>query len=494
MALEEFVAAPGGGSHPFYEGSVLWPVAPEWTTGEVLIGAAYRKLILGISETTVDRDRIQTLPKDLPQGQPWEDLLLGPGGLSSPALGREQKQSQLMPLVPEIARYACVLGRLRGRWDPSNLLLTTIAAGVPAGAADELMGRLRDALLVETGDDLVARFIESELASLDPKRDASASLSFRAPAWRTRNAGPRVPSERFAEDLEYVISLKSELTRRQWTVLLEALLRLGLATHMLWLCRLNVCIWKLVIDAVEEARVPTAESIEQLGWTGHDSNDPLLELGRDANAAIKNRIQSYVQARIGLNLLLHALDAAGCGWPTLIGESAGETPSAALAAFVRHVGDNAAALPGALRSVGANASLRLAANTLTDSNPRLLSQVTGFAKNLLEFIRYTLIQMQTQKDEQKAYDQGYLVYRKSRVTHIVQPGPATLIMLVHACCRALGEAPASLDDFKLHLAHYGLRAPAGELQLGQTSRDLERLGLVVDSPDAGGGRLLVDPF
>jgi hypothetical protein len=46
----------------------------------------------------------------------------------------------------------------------------------------------------------------------------------------------------------------------------------------------------------------------------------------------------------------------------------------------------------------------------------------------------------------------------------------------------------------MHLADYGLHAPAGELAGGQVGTDLEKLGLVVDSPDAAGGRLLVAPF
>jgi hypothetical protein len=51
-----------------------------------------------------------------------------------------------------------------------------------------------------------------------------------------------------------------------------------------------------------------------------------------------------------------------------------------------------------------------------------------------------------------------------------------------------------MDDFRDYLSDYGIYAPAGELQTGRTAKDLARLGLVVDSPDAGGGRLLVNPF
>lgn len=69
-----------------------------------------------------------------------------------------------------------------------------------------------------------------------------------------------------------------------------------------------------------------------------------------------------------------------------------------------------------------------------------------------------------------------------------------LVMLVHACCAANPSIPVSLDDFRQRLGEYGLHVPAGELVDGKTGRDLARLGLVIDSPDAAGGLLLVPPF
>jgi hypothetical protein len=51
-----------------------------------------------------------------------------------------------------------------------------------------------------------------------------------------------------------------------------------------------------------------------------------------------------------------------------------------------------------------------------------------------------------------------------------------------------------MDHLRSHLAQYGIGATADEFRTGLTARNLERLGLVVDSPDAAGGRLLVDPF
>jgi len=84
--------------------------------------------------------------------------------------------------------------------------------------------------------------------------------------------------------------------------------------------------------------------------------------------------------------------------------------------------------------------------------------------------------------------------RRDSSPWIVRFGPSALIGLVHACCRSQPGFSASIDDFRLHLANYGLLADFPELEGGYLANDLRRLGLVVDSPDAAGGRLLVDPF
>ncbi len=504
MPLSNFISAPGGKAHPAYESSALWPVAPEWTTGEVLLAASYRTLLLGVSEATVDRADIEGLRSRMPIDEPWEALLGRASGLASPPLGRERRQSepQLMPFVPQIARYAGVLGRPRGRWDPGNLVLSTIVSGRGPDRSEALVSRFRDSLRVDRTDDIFARFVEAALEAVEPSAASAtrvAAARDQAATWRSRRTRGLVPAERFADDLDRLIETKARLTRRQWTVLVEALLRIGIGMHVLWLCRLNGVVWDLAIRSAEEGTPPSIDEVEALCWQGRDSDDPLLELGRDAEAALKNRIQKYVQARIGLNLLLHVLEDAQLGWEDPLGvpRSNDVTPAEALTLFLSHVAANRSTISTTLGAATSTASLRRTANMLADANPRLLGLATGFPKNLLEFARYSLMQLQPGDDELKSYDQAYLLSRKNRATNSprpVQPGPAALILLVHTCCASLSGMPATLEDFKAHLAEYGLRAPAGELQNGQTARDLEVLGLIVDSPDAGGGRLLVDPF
>jgi len=125
----------------------------------------------------------------------------------------------------------------------------------------------------------------------------------------------------------------------------------------------------------------------------------------------------------------------------------------------------------------------------------LANRKSGYTKNVFEFTRHGLGQVKAKDPDQRCYDLAYLLaYSGDRKPLPVQPGPAMLVMLVHACCAANPSIPVSLDDFRRHLGEYGVHVPAGELVHGKTGRDLTMLGLVVDSPDAAGGRLLVKPF
>jgi len=503
LSLTDFRERLWKSEHPSYDGSALSPVAPEYSTGEVLLGAAYRRLLLGVQEATVDPEGINTLPTQLEPTGLWDELLLGEGGLASPALAGQRGTAilrQLMPLVPEVARHACVLGRPRSRWDPARLLFSTIASGNGEESAREILHRVRLALSVSDDDDLFARFVETSLAALASSRpDTPPDPGFGAPAYRPQKGAGLSPAERFCGDLGAILELKPRLTRRQWVVLLEALLRLGLSMHMLWLCRLNEIVWHAAISAAKGSAVAGPAEIERVAWEGHRFTDPLLELGRDGIAAMRRRIEGYAIARIGLNVVLHALEDARCPWPGgPLGKpgSGGWTVPESLAGFLSHVAAHASSAQAAVASAG-YPSLLDACRAIADAHLSLLACKSGPTKNLFEFMRHSLGQLQPRFEEQRSYDQAYLLIRKTRATSSpwpVQPGPATLIMLVHACCQSLGGLPVSVEDFRSHLADYGILAPAGELQGGQCSRNLERLGLVVDSPDAGGGRLLVDPF
>lgn len=517
MQVSEFETAPTKNRHPVYDDSMLYSTAPEWATGEVLLASAYRRLILGVSESSVELDNIEQVPAAMPAGtggpETWSRLLTQRGGIASP-LKHGQYSSlasrQLMPLVPSIARVAGVLGkRPRSRWNPSNLLLEAIGAGMGQVDGGVLVRQLGESLAITPSDDVFARFVEDSLQlglqQIQPPPAASApfhSLQLddeKLRAFRPNHSGSRLcPAERFCKDLPAVLAAKSSLTRRQWTVLVESILRLGLGMHVLWTCNANAVIWECALNVASGATPLATGEIEAQIWETHDESRPLLELGSDAEPLIERLVERYAYARTGINLLLCRLDDAGTPWapttPIGFASPSGISAPAALANFLVHVSAHRQAIdPG-----DAGQWLRARVGQMFDEQEDLRALAkcdSGYTKNLFEFARHSLGQVKAKYPEQRCYDLAYLLaYTGERKPLSLQPGPAMLVMLVHACCAANPSIPVSLDDFRQRLREYGLHVPAGELVDGKTGRDLARLGLVVDSPDAAGGRLLVPPF
>jgi hypothetical protein len=365
-----------------------------------------------------------------------------------------------------------------------------------------------ECLAVTRGDDVFAEFVElalqQGLENIEPRAREDApwqSFTIRDQSLRAFRSVERLvslsPAERFSRDLPAILALKPRLTRRQWTVLLESLLRLGLGMHVLWTCDANVLAWEMALSVASGHPAPVEAEIETALWGQSDSR-PLLELGTDAKAPIERLVEQYAYARTGLNLLLCRLDDVGASWPEdqVIGFTtrSGIRAPAALASFLEHVATHRLQIDPS--SAG---WLRTETARLFDEHDKLRELAggdSGYTKNLFEFARHSLGQIEAKDPERRCYDLAYLLaYMGDRRKSLpVQPGPDTLVMLVHACCMANWPIPVSLDDFRSHLGEYGIHVPAGELINGKTGRDLAMLGLVVDSPDAAGGRLLVPPF
>ena len=507
MTLNEFILKPVS-RHAIYDDSFLNNTAPHHTTGEILLGAAYRKLVLGMLDTGVDLENIASVATNVPASiSPilWENLVYGKGGIRGPEKGGQQKAPpQLMPIVPAIARFACVLGKgKKSRWEPSKILYETLGAGLGPIQGSQLAQTFAEALKVGQDDDLFARFLETAVSDSVHQAKISVSTIPNIPleendarAFRKPNINnSRTPSERFCSDLKAIIALKDQLTRRQWTVLIETIMRIGLGMHVLWVCQINWLVWQIVLDVAAGKPVPTISELENQLWESHREQRPLLEIGLPAVVLLERILEYYSYARLGLNMLLCRLEDCGVPWNGgIIGLSAASSngPIDQLHGFLIHISHNLTTIDPVDASVWLQSNL----SKLFDDNPNLRKgvQKSSLTKNMFYFARHSLGQIVAKDPALKSYDQSYLFAQLGGRSLEVQLGPTMLITLVHACCASLNGVPASLDDFRQHLADYGIHAPAGELVEGKTGDALEKLGLVVDSPDAAGGRLLVPPF
>lgn len=503
MSLADFKGSPWARSHPAYKGAALsMNPAPEYANSEVLLASLYRTIsefadgdaVLTISEGRVPirgrkldgtvvnaRDKKQRRPDGAAlDGDSMHALLHNV--LESPKLPNQSAKRflQVTPLVGETAAFSGS-ARLAGNpWPAGALVRQMIWLGSPDSAsAQDIWSRLFHALGVHDDDDVFARFLRDEVAAWDGAQwgigptspDAEDAACF--PPGELE--GVASPARQFCQDLDAVMSAKPVMTRRQWTSLLEALVRIAAVGHVAWVCEVHRRIWACVQQSLVGADLP-----EDVRLAIYPRNFGYLTYGMAPVSELRDRTSTYLGARLGLNAVLWTLDE--CGAPF-----AGKLSSAAdVAALCTLVMESRAALTG----VGA------LIDDLSDREARTLRCRRGVGANLMEFARHVLYQRQVANPVLRGYDQGYVLRKRSAAKSspwICVPGPVAVLMLVH-CSLAKLAGPRSVHRLAEHMAAYGIVVDHRKINSNELGGQLRMLGLVLDSPDAESGMLLVPPF
>src|SRR5690606_25458837 len=151
------------------------------------------------------------------------------------------KWEDIIPLVPRLAAHGAVLGGQRNRWMPGRLAAAALCAGVDGQQSRDYLSRLASALQVTGEDEIAARVIQESLEKGDGLSIASPAPILGPPAarWRGGKGEPLTPGERLRADIDALVSVKPILPRHQWNVLVQAVLRVGVASYQLWLCMLH---------------------------------------------------------------------------------------------------------------------------------------------------------------------------------------------------------------------------------------------------------------
>lgn len=511
MSIEGFKQRPFH-NHTNYDNSCFsMGQQPEYSTGDVLLASCYR--VLGLARTAESRvnlediDQLSTrLQKDSIPITAWEFIFKR--ALRSPRRMGERTTKplpQLVPLVPALGNFSGVLGRPRSRWNPGMLALYTIASGVGPESFPSSISSLFHALdTIEHEDDEFAWFLERKLRDLrETKRPGNPpewhkELDLPKVIYRDQQQEPWSPAEVFARDLNKLLLLKPSLTRRQWCALLESLLRIGLVSHVLWICSLNTCVWNLALEMLEGYPPPSGDAIEKVFWSKHVKTEPFLDGGQNADPYLRRQIESYATARLGLNMLFYVLEEQGTSfdWPEAV-SNGGLAAGAQIEYFLEHLSQARSTIGLNPRSWVTGELGTTIDNLAANRGINLSGDTKGVPKNLYEFLAYTLQRRRTKEVALLEHDQGYLLAKASSASNspwVVRPGPVLLLTMCHVTCASMAGAPVTLRHLADHFGYYGVRLATGDLQEGLIATDLETLGVLVDSPDAGGGRLVLDPF
>ena len=493
MSLQKFKETPWLTSHAAYGNRSFFHIepSPEFATGEVIISSLYRACGLDINEGSVpdagkDFVKASLAPKlhkatgsnvDM---ETWRVVINAV--LESP---KQKGQSarrflQMSPIVPDVALYSGSARLSENSWNPGNLIRRMVAYGCDDDIGSEaIWKRLFNALGVDDNDDIWARWLQDEF--IIRRRDV--------PVWSAKPWSPlpslpahdkavlSYPSRQFVRDLEGIILAKPHMTRRQWVSLLEAVVRLGAVAHVFWLCEVNHRVWQAIQGVLTGNDIPTTGA--KLATC--DTN--FLTYGKPAVPIMRDYASRYLIARLGINAVLWQLEELG----TPISSIETLTELEALIAAVRKE-------KGSLLNAGIM-------QTVLDlregeKNARAIACKKGIGSNLVEFSRYVLGQRQAADDTMRGYDQGYILMKKgdyASAQWIVSMGPVSILALVHCCLRD-AAGPRSIQKLCQHLNHYGIGINRDDVNSSDLGRKLRTLGLVLDSPDAESGMLLIPPF
>lgn len=495
MTLARFRDDPWRESHSLYASSPLAITpAPEYASSEVVLASLYRAVgFPGLPESAVaqrgrdlDREiqnyRNRRRPRD---GAALDaDTLHGVlhSSLESPKLPNQSSSRflQVTPLVPQSTIFSGSPRTTGSPWSAGALIRRMVSLG--AGSDEEANATwhgLFVALSVVEDDDVFARFLEQEM-----------SAWIEEPAWTYAplDEGPRLdrddrdqlvyPARRFLVDLGAVIAAKGALTRRQWTSILESILRIASVSHVMWLCEVHARTWSCVRRALSGEAPADAGAVRATMYPGSFS---FLSYGDRALPPMKDLASGYLRARIGLNSVLWAMEELG-----LLAGGLGSAKE--LFELAQAVGEASAALT--------DLGLPSAIDELQERENRAILCSKGIGSNMSEFARHVLGQRQSANPVLRGYDQGYVLRKKSAAKSapwVVGLGPVAALALVHTSLAGSG-GPRSVRRLAQHLAAYGIAIDHRDISKNDLGHQLRMLGLVLDSPDAESGMLLVPPF
>lgn len=497
MTMQAFLKSPWSNSHDKFEDSFfnIRP-APEFSTGEVILSSTYRtsgfkdvteKQVKGLGDAlsrAADRDRRTDGPSNAIHPDTWRTVL--DRLMQSPKVAKQSSKRfmSLSPVVPDAALYSGA-ARLSGNpWNPGQLVRRIILMGADSeDGAQGAWSNLHAALGVAPDDDVWARWLQGEFELRRKVRaDWSPNDLQKLDAFPAEERlGIQYPAKQFVADLKGIITAKQKMTRRQWISLLEAVLRIGTVSHVLWLCEVNGRIWDAVRAIIEDEEAEAPHGTSQVTNKFLEVKPRMLPFGHPAVPVLRDYASRYLSARLGLNCALWALDEIGENPPSL-------NSVAGIISFLAMVKKNRTRL--------AAAGAIEAYHSLQDREVRTIACKKGVGANLMEFAQYTLGQRQTMDKTLRGYDQGYFLRKRGAASNspwVLALGPAAVLAMTHCCLHEV-SGPRSVQRLAKHLSSYGIEFDLHGLNESGLGQQLRMLGLVLDSPDAESGMLLVPPF
>tara|TARA_B110000008_G_scaffold243267_1_gene252180 strand:- start:217 stop:1716 length:1500 start_codon:yes stop_codon:yes gene_type:complete len=495
MEPEQFIEDPWKQAHThkgYGESFLHMRPAPEYASGEVLLASLYRNVGLNVSEGSVPKNgrKLKNLlnsksPKHSQNFPPEKFDEIISQSLSSPKVPNQSGKRflQICPLVPDAAIYSLSARLSSNSWNPGNLIASMLCYGL--GDEEQILSvwqKIFSSLSITTDDDPWAQTLQREFESIrTPELQEAWSKPTALPNLNEKSCLADVvsatPALQFAKDLISALEIKQLVTRRQWISIIETILRLGSAAHILWLCKANSICYDLIYQSLE-----TGQTIEINEFNLKLADElKIWRQNQPVNNSIKQLAQDYLEARAGICLLLHTYECKFAVTPISM-----RSPKEII---------NLTKELAKIRNEFPLDEFKNNMEKLQDQQSNAFACKNGASKNILEFISHILRRRETGERGMESYDQGYFLKRKSgpRSPWVVGFGPVAILTMVH-CCSSGKNGARNIGDLCKHLSKYGFSIDPQEIADSDMGRILRNLGLVLDSPDAEGGMILSPPF
>lgn len=477
-------------------------LSPEYNIGEVSLASLYRQIgwksiddsrKARYSESKVNEEasiffgeieKKKLVPGDIFSIEDFKGMLYG--ALSTPKMPNQIKSKHpiLYPLIPDCSLYSSA-ARARGNpWNPGHLIEKVIVMGAKNKEEfDQLWQELFDALTCDAknlDEDILARVLTLQFLS---RRPSGIEWSINTINETTIEFDEEIkknsPAAQFFKDLYKIIQLKPRLARRQWLSILESSIRISCSAHILWVCNLNIIIWNYFKDCLQNKEC----DIIQLTNKIKNESLQLWKIEEKAVPIIKEQIQGFIRAQIGINYILKRFENEGFSTQTSLKS-------------IKNIYELGGKIKSNNEAANWDNSVLQNINLLYERDPKLISCKSGFTNSLFEFIRYSMGQKQTAEPHKRNFDQAYWLRKKGNYSSspwIFDLGPASIMTMVF-CCSFGYDQCRTVSDLLIHLNKYGIIISQKDLENSTLLKTLVTLQIVSDSPDAEGGMVILNPF
>lgn len=411
----------------------------------------------------------------------------------------------VIPLIPSIAMFSTprrITKRNAGddnsadrSWKPGQFICEFLTYCVAQEEIEKLFAELKGAMQVrEKDDELFAIFLDKKVvAALSTHIGVSIndkSLGDSLPVYKTcimpqdiRDQVINAPFKRFAHDLRAVMAVKKHVSRRQFMAMLEAIVRIGTASHVLWTCSVYKKIEQRLTDIIHaRAKVPCEREMVDMMNVAPTG---LLTYGSNFLLKLREFFKDYELSSQRLNFLLHALKETGAFSEELLDWSDITRLINSLASVEKYALEH----PDFAQACETDFSAYY-----RDSIKKFSLSVDSQSTHLQRFVITTLSQNSNPKEMRFArYDQSYFVRKRThsaRSASIVNAGAVALMTLVHCC--SFKNGTILLSNLLDALQTYGIAIPSAGDAMNKFKKQLRELGLTIDSPDAESGMVLQD--